>query len=220
MSDATILVVDDDEVLNQVLRRVLTRDGYSVAEAGSVAQALERAHQQRPALGLIDLRLPDGDGVELARQLRQQVGRFPLILMTAYPLRLRDQPELAREFAHVLTKPLNLEELRRAIATSLGTTTRTPAPPTKAPPETTGSEPAAAPPAQPPAVTVAAPAPPPKRRRLRWAAIAASVVVAGGLIAASALGMPSIQNLLKPSSGARLVVPNSDQSAPSLRQRG
>jgi CheY-like chemotaxis protein len=88
MSTSTILLVDDDEVLSQVLRRVLTRDGYNVVEAGSVAQALERVREQRPALGLLDLRLPDGDGVDLARQLEQQVGRFPLILMTAYPLRL------------------------------------------------------------------------------------------------------------------------------------
>ena len=85
-----------------------------------MAQALERAREQTPSLGLVDLRLPDGDGVELAQQLQRQVGRFPLILMTAYPLRLRDQPELAKGFAHVLTKPLNLDELRQAIETSLG----------------------------------------------------------------------------------------------------
>jgi cobalt-zinc-cadmium efflux system membrane fusion protein len=212
MNASTILVVDDDEVLNQVLRRVLTRDGYGVAEAGSVAQALERAREQRPALGLIDLRLPDGDGVELARQLRQELGHVPLILMTAFPLRLRDQPELAREFAHVLTKPLNLDELRQAIATSLGVTARTPAPPTKTPPPAAGSEAEAARQPEPPAPTGAIPTPP-KRRRLRWAVIAASIVLVAGLIAAyPALGMPGIQSLLKPPS-PRLVVPSGDSSA-------
>src|SRR4051812_8389075 len=115
MSASTILLVDDDEVLRQVLRRVLTRDGYTVLEAGSVAEALARAREQRPALGLIDLRLPDGDGVEIAQQLAKEGIAFPLILVTAFPLRLRDQPELGRSFQQVLTKPLNLDELRQAI---------------------------------------------------------------------------------------------------------
>jgi CheY-like chemotaxis protein len=92
---------------------VLTRDGYQVVEAGSVAQALERAREQPPSLALIDLRLPDGDGVELAQQLQQEAGDFPLILMTAYPLRLRDQPELARAFRHVLPQELPLRVMRR-----------------------------------------------------------------------------------------------------------
>ena len=119
MSAATILLVDDDEVLSQVLRRVLTREGYRVVEAGSVAQALELTREDKPQLGLLDLSLPDGDGMELATKLRAQGVDCPLILVTAYPLRLRDQPELSNSFARVLTKPLNLQDLRQAIETAL-----------------------------------------------------------------------------------------------------
>jgi cobalt-zinc-cadmium efflux system membrane fusion protein len=119
MSDAAILLVDDDTVLSQVLRRVLSRQGYAVIEAGSAAAALEMARQHRPRLALIDLCLPDGDGVELARRLEQEIGRMSLVLMTAYPLRLRDEPELAAGFAHVLTKPLDLDELRRVVHQAL-----------------------------------------------------------------------------------------------------
>ncbi|HWG44303.1 MAG TPA: response regulator [Gemmataceae bacterium] len=206
MSAATILLVDDDEVLSQVLRRVLTRDGYTVVEAGSVAQALERAREQPPSLGLVDLRLPDGDGVELAQKLQQQIGSFPLILMTAYPLRLRDQPELARGFAHVLTKPLNLEELRQTIETSLGAT----APvqridadkrDEKSPDNAASGEPRPSAPgdAAPRKQTSPARREAPKRRRLRWAVLASVVVVIAGLaVALPALGMPDFQRLLKP----------------------
>ena len=119
MSTATILLVDDDEVLSQVLRRVLTREGYEVIEAGSIAQALEAARLHPPALGLLDLSLPDGDGIELARKLRAPGAACPFILVTAYPLRLRDQPELSGAFTRILTKPLNLEELRQAIEAAL-----------------------------------------------------------------------------------------------------
>jgi cobalt-zinc-cadmium efflux system membrane fusion protein len=128
MSASTVLLVDDDEVLRQVLRRVLTRQGYRVVEAGHVAGALEAAREYRPDVALLDLCLPDGDGTELARQLHAESRRLPLVLMTAYPLRLRDHPELAQGFTRVLTKPLNLDELRQAIDSALaGAQAATPA---------------------------------------------------------------------------------------------
>ena len=128
MSSATILLVDDDETLSRVLRRVLTQQGYTVVEAGNVAQAIQATREAPPQLGLLDLRLPDGDGVELAKRLTEEGYHFPVILMTAYPLRLRDQPELARRFSKVLTKPLNLQELRQAIDAALTHTDEAPSP--------------------------------------------------------------------------------------------
>src|SRR5260370_8607056 len=88
--------------------------------AGSVAQALQEAGQHRLRLGLLDLCLPDGDGVELADSLRTQHADVPLILMTAYPLRLQEHPEMAGRFTHVLTKPLDLHRLRQAVDEALG----------------------------------------------------------------------------------------------------
>lgn len=115
----SILVVDDDEVLGRVLSRVLAQDRHTVWRAGSAGQALGMARQHRPRLALLDLCLPDGDGIELARQLRAEQPDLTLILMTAYPLRLREQPELGDAFARVLTKPLDLAELREAVGASL-----------------------------------------------------------------------------------------------------
>lgn len=198
MNTSTILLVDDDEVLRQVLHRVLTREGYEVIEAGSVAEAVERARARRPALGLIDLRLPDGDGVEVAQQLNRQVGTFPLILMTAYPLRLRDQPDLARAFAQVLTKPLNLDELRQAIASSLGIASVEPPPPSE--PQPSESETAVSVAAS--RAAVAHPVSPQKPRRMRWALVSVLVVAAAGLaVAVPALGTPALQRFLNPATG-------------------
>lgn len=115
----TILVVDDDEVLGGVLRRVLVQQGYEVCLAAGAAQALELARQHRPQLALLDLCLPDGDGLQLAAALRADFPELVLILMTAYPLRLRGHPELAQEFARVLTKPPDLAELRQVIGSQV-----------------------------------------------------------------------------------------------------
>src|SRR6516225_2552870 len=107
-----LLVVDDDVVLGEVLSRVLTRDGHSVILANDGVQAVQAARQHQPRLALVDLCLPDGDGVKLAEKLRLEHPDLLLILMTAFPLRVQDNPEIQRLFACVLTKPLNVKELR------------------------------------------------------------------------------------------------------------
>jgi CheY-like chemotaxis protein len=115
----SILVVDDDEVLGRILARVLQQQGHAVRRAESAAEALALARDRTPHLVLVDLCLPVTDGVELARQLRKEHPGIHLILMTAYPLRLRDQPRLAKEFNQVLTKPLDLADLRQAVDSTL-----------------------------------------------------------------------------------------------------
>jgi DNA-binding response OmpR family regulator len=118
-----ILIVDDDEVLGQILGRVLTRDGYEVVRATTASQALQLAREHQPQLALLDLCLPDCDGQQLAQSLQAEWSDMLLVLMTAYPLRLLDQPGSAERFAQVLTKPLDLRELRRTIAAALAVST-------------------------------------------------------------------------------------------------
>jgi CheY-like chemotaxis protein len=142
----TILIVDDDEVLGQVLQRILSREGYRVVRATGVTQALQLDRDHRPRVGLLDLCLPDGDGVQLADKLRAQHPDLPLILMTAYPLHLRDNPERAERFVRVLTKPLNVSELRRTLAVALTTVSRA-----RSAPVSAAARPAVSPPSEAPA---------------------------------------------------------------------
>src|SRR5271165_1350779 len=113
-----ILVVDDDKVLLAVLSRVLTQAGYGVLAAGGVAEAL-RQPPNIPRLGLLDLSLADGNAVDLARALHARRPDLPLILMTAFPDRLRERPEAAAEFVGVLTKPMDLNHLRQIVTNAL-----------------------------------------------------------------------------------------------------
>jgi DNA-binding NarL/FixJ family response regulator len=71
-----VLLVDDHEVVRRGVRDLLgsERDITVVAEAGSVAEALVRAAAVRPDVAIVDMRLPDGDGVSLCRQLRERGG--------------------------------------------------------------------------------------------------------------------------------------------------
>src|SRR5215510_4212309 len=81
-----VLLVDDHEIVRRGLRDLL--DGEPgievVAEAGSVAEALVRAGATTPDVAVVDVRLPDGDGVALCRSLRELEGGPRCLVLTAF----------------------------------------------------------------------------------------------------------------------------------------
>src|SRR6188768_4386855 len=83
----TLLVVDDHEVVRQGLAAMLDRrPGFQVvAEAGTVAEALEAARRFRPDLVVMDVRLPDGSGVEACRDIRAEMPETRVVMLTSYP---------------------------------------------------------------------------------------------------------------------------------------
>jgi DNA-binding response OmpR family regulator len=113
-----ILIVEDDQRLAHVLCRVLAKSGYEVEWAVNAAAAV-RDFDRAPAVALIDLHLPDGDGVDLAGVLRARYPDLPMLLMTGCPFLLRDRPDGTKYFRQVLQKPLELPHLREAISAAL-----------------------------------------------------------------------------------------------------
>jgi len=83
----TLLVVDDHEVVRQGLSAMLDRrPGFQVvAEAGTVAEAVEAARRFRPDLIIMDVRLPDGSGVEACREIRAEFPETRVVMLTSYP---------------------------------------------------------------------------------------------------------------------------------------
>jgi len=82
-----ILVVDDHEVVRQGLVSLLDRrEGFQVvAQAGTVAEAIEQAHRFEPDIVILDVRLPDGSGVEACREIRSELPGTRVIMLTSYP---------------------------------------------------------------------------------------------------------------------------------------
>ncbi|MEA2641016.1 MAG: two-component system, OmpR family, response regulator MprA [Chloroflexota bacterium] len=107
---AQILVIDDDPKITQMLRRALTLDGYAVETAGSGAAGLDAARATPPDLVVLDVLMPEIDGLEVCRRLRQ-VGDTPILLLTAKDEvedRVRGLDSGADDY---VVKPFALEEL-------------------------------------------------------------------------------------------------------------
>lgn len=76
-----ILVVDDEPGIRDVCRLYLEREGFAVDEAGSMGAAVAAMERNRPALVILDLMLPDGDGLDLCRRLVEE--GLPVVVLTA-----------------------------------------------------------------------------------------------------------------------------------------
>jgi cyclic di-GMP phosphodiesterase len=108
-----IFVVDDDEEIRRVLRRLLSPAGYVIEEFGTAEAALDQIRQQPPDLVLLDLRLPDRSGHEVLEAIRADPATrlLPVVMLTGYATsaeRARAQAEGVTDF---LAKPFSPHEL-------------------------------------------------------------------------------------------------------------
>ena len=106
-----ILVVEDDEAIARGLSGALATEGYHAFVAPNAAAAIELARTQRPALVLLDLGLPDGDGIDLCRRLRAADGDVRIIMLTARHDEIDIVVGLDAGADDYVTKPFRLAEL-------------------------------------------------------------------------------------------------------------
>jgi len=107
---STILVVDDDLQLRRFLRTTLAGHGHTVAEAGSVAEAVGAISRVHPSVILLDLGLPDGDGLDVLRRIPAE-SRPPVIVLSARGQEGDKVTALDVGADDYLTKPFGASEL-------------------------------------------------------------------------------------------------------------
>lgn len=81
---AKILIIDDEEQLRKLLARIIGLEGYEVAEAADCASGLKKLRLLEPDVVLCDVKLPDGNGVEMVQKIKQAAPEVEVILLTAY----------------------------------------------------------------------------------------------------------------------------------------
>lgn len=106
-----ILVVDDEPAIRQAVAMALRYEGFEVDEAGTGREALAAVERGRPTLVVLDVMLPDYDGFEVTRRLRDSGERVPVIFLTAKDATEDKVTGLGLGGDDYLTKPFSLEEL-------------------------------------------------------------------------------------------------------------
>ena len=120
---ARILVVDDEPKIVQLVRDYLERAGFAVSTARDGNEALMRAHQERPDLIVLDLGLPQLDGLEVTRRLRRDSG-VPIIVLTARDDETDKVVGLELGADDYVTKPFSPRELEARVRAVLRRHTR------------------------------------------------------------------------------------------------
>ena len=114
---ATIPLVEDHPATREAIRAFLEQDGHTVLEAGTGLEALTVAGVAAPDLILLDLRLPDAHGFDLAQRLRAEarMASIPILALTGYPQEHVAEALAASGCAGYLTKPISRDLLREAL---------------------------------------------------------------------------------------------------------
>ena len=116
-----ILIVDDEVVIASSLARIFANEGYDCRAANSVNEAVETVSAWTPHLAIVDVRLREINGVELAIQLREQFPNCEVALFTGIH-DLTDLLDAARDAGHtfeVISKPVHPEDLLAIVARKL-----------------------------------------------------------------------------------------------------
>jgi two-component system, cell cycle response regulator DivK len=100
-----VLIVEDHEDSRAVAKEVLSLGGYLAIEATDGLAAVEIALRDKPNLILMDLQLPELDGIEAARRIRQAGGSMPIVALTSYALPSDVKAASQAGFTEYLTKP-------------------------------------------------------------------------------------------------------------------
>ena len=116
---ATVLVVDDEADIRELLELSLVRMGLGVQSAGSVAEAKALLQTRTFDLCFTDMRLPDGDGLDLVRHVGEYCGDLPVAVITAYGSMENAVSALKAGAFDYLTKPLSLDQLRTLVRSAL-----------------------------------------------------------------------------------------------------
>src|SRR5512146_2180682 len=116
----SVLIVDDNQDIVAGLQDLLQHDGYSVSVAGTCSSAKALIRLERFNAILLDLGLPDGDGLDVLKEVQHLDASLPVIIITAHIATERTVGSLVKGAFAYLTKPYNREELRQTLRRAIG----------------------------------------------------------------------------------------------------
>jgi len=116
---ARILIVDDDENIRKVLTTILEDEGYTVESVDTAKKAIERTRRKSYNLALIDIRLPDMEGIELLTKMKDATPKMQKIIITGYPTLQNAIEAVNRGADSYIVKPFDMEKVLQTIKEEL-----------------------------------------------------------------------------------------------------
>ncbi|MGA2523664.1 MAG: response regulator [Candidatus Bathyarchaeia archaeon] len=114
-----ILIVDDDENIRNTMKAILEDEGYLVDTAESGGEAVQKTQKTNYNIALLDIRLPDMEGVELLKLIKEGVPRTRKIMVTGYPSMQNAIAALNKNADAYLIKPVDIENLLATVKNQL-----------------------------------------------------------------------------------------------------
>jgi len=114
-----ILIVDDDENIRKTMTAILEDEGYIVDSAASGKEAIEKTNSATYNLALLDIRLPDMEGVELLKLMKDNTPRTRKIMVTGYPSVQNAISSVNKRADAYLIKPVDIEKLLETVKEQL-----------------------------------------------------------------------------------------------------
>ncbi len=116
---ARILIVDDDENIRKVLTTILEDEGYIVESVGTAKKAIAKTGKKFYNLALIDIRLPDMEGIELLTRMKYTTPKMRKIIITGYPTLQNAVEAVNRGADAYIIKPFDVKKALRTIKEEL-----------------------------------------------------------------------------------------------------
>ena len=113
--DKSLLIVDDDNPFRDRLARSMEKKGFKVTQAESVKFGIQKARESKPAFAVIDLRLKDGNGLEVVKEIQQSKKESRIILLTGYGNIPTAVAAVKAGAIDYLAKPANAEDIETAL---------------------------------------------------------------------------------------------------------
>ena len=110
-----LLIVDDDQVVLQACKRILDSTVHTVLTASSVSEALHVFEHNPTDLIIVDIKMPEEDGLSLIRKIKDNGSPVPILVMSGYPTSETISTSLATGAKAFLPKPFTPDELIQAI---------------------------------------------------------------------------------------------------------
>ena len=115
LDDPKLLVVDDEEVICEGCRRIFSKQGFEVEKCSDACKGLSLATENDYSAILLDIKMPNMDGIEFLKSLRQRKPEVPVVLMTGYPSIPNAASAIRFGASDYVTKPFTPEEISQAV---------------------------------------------------------------------------------------------------------